>query len=69
MKCPKCNSKDTKKVYVSDPEWHVGHQRCQSALCKYQGDWLEFCEPPIIIGDNPHKIIIPGIDDTGENND
>jgi hypothetical protein len=69
MKCPKCNSKDTKKVYVSDPEWHVGHQRCQSALCKYQGDWLEFCEPPIIIGDNPYKIIIPGIDDTGENND
>lgn len=69
MKCPKCNSADTKKVYVSDPSWHVGHQRCQNPLCKYQGDWLEFCEPPIIIGNNPHKILIPGIDDTGESND
>lgn len=69
MKCPKCNSLDTKKVYVSDPNWHVGHQRCQNALCKYQGHWGEFCEPPLIFGDNPNKIIIPGIDDTGEFND
>ena len=66
MKCPKCNSQNTKKVYVSDPNWHCGHQRCQNPLCKYQGDWLEFCEPHIIIG---NKVLMPGIDDLGDNND
>lgn len=61
MKCPKCNSTDTKKVYVSDPKWHIGHQRCQNPLCKYQGDWLEFCDPPIVF----KQVII----DIGDNND
>jgi lipocalin len=61
MKCPKCNSSDTKKVYVSDPEWHIGHQRCQNPLCKYQGDWLEFCDLPIVF----KQVII----DIGDNND
>lgn len=68
MKCPKCGNPDTKKVYVSDPNWHVGHQRCQSALCKYQGDWLEFCGFSIV-SEEPTKIIIPGIDNTGESDD
>lgn len=63
MRCPKCDTVDTKKVYVSDPNWHLGHQRCQNPLCKYQGHWLEFCELP------NHKIIIPGIDDKGDTND
>lgn len=47
MKCSKCKSNNTKKVYVSDPNWHMGHERCQD--CKYQDDWGEFCEPPLIL--------------------
>lgn len=58
MKYPKCGSLNTKKVYVSDPNWHVGHERCQSVFCKYQGHWLEFCDPPLYF----NKIII-GIDE------
>jgi len=69
MKCPKCNSKDTRKVWVHEPNWHMGHQICLNPLCKHQGDWLLFCEPPIIIETNPHKILIPGIDDTGDSNE
>lgn len=47
----------------------MGHQICLNPLCKHQGDWLLFCEPPIIIETNPHKILIPGIDDTGDSNE
>jgi hypothetical protein len=54
MKCPKCSSLDTKKVYIRDSNWHPGHERCQNALCKYQGDWTEFCDPPLYF----NKIII-----------
>lgn len=61
MKCPKCLSADTKKVSVRDPAWKVGAQRCQQ--CAHQDNWGEFCDPPIRIGPNPHRIIIPGMDD------
>jgi hypothetical protein len=47
MKCPKCQSEDTKKVYLSDPKWKAGHQRCQK--CLHQDDWGAFCTPPIVI--------------------
>ena len=45
MKCPKCESKNTKKVSVIDPKWHVGHQRCNE--CGFQDDWGLFCDPPL----------------------
>lgn len=41
MKCPKCGSEHTRKVWVRDPDWKPGTQRCLD--CKYVGDWLEFC--------------------------
>lgn len=40
MKCPSCNSFETKKVSVIDPKWQSGHQRCKS--CSYQDDWIKF---------------------------
>ncbi len=41
MKCPKCGSENTKKVYVRDPDWKPGTQRCKD--CGHVGDWLLFC--------------------------
>lgn len=61
MKCPQCNSTNTKKVSVIDVKWHVGHERCNE--CGYQDDWGKFCTPPILFRINPHKIIIPMIDE------
>lgn len=53
MRCPKCSSTDTKKVYVNDPNWHIGHQRCQS--CRYQDSWGLFCDPPMPIESSPEN--------------
>ena len=47
MKCPKCKSENTKRVYSGDPNWHMGHQRCKE--CNYQDDWGEFLDPPFRI--------------------
>jgi len=57
MKCPKCKSSRTRKVWVHESNWHVGHQICQD--CGHQDDWLLFCDPPIIIKSEPY-IIDPG---------
>lgn len=47
MKCPKCASEETSKVYVTDLNWHVGHQRCNN--CGHQDDWGLFCDPPVLV--------------------
>ena len=46
MKCPKCQSTDTKKVSVNDPAWAVGHQRCNN--CGHQCHWNQFYDPPLM---------------------
>jgi hypothetical protein len=63
MKCPKCQSVDTRKVWVHEPDWKIGTQRCLNPLCGHVGDWLLFCELPIVIDYDSYKIILPGIDD------
>ncbi len=40
MKCPKCKSNDTKKVYVMNKNWKPGHQICNN--CNYRANWIEF---------------------------
>lgn len=45
MKCPNCRSKNTKRVWSGDSEWHAGHQRCHD--CNHQDHWGSFCDPPI----------------------
>jgi len=46
MKCPKCESKDTKKVSVLDVNWKPGQQHCNS--CWHTANWSEFMEPPFM---------------------
>lgn len=58
MKCPLCHSADTIKVWVSDPDWEPGTQRCKR--CGHKGDWLEFCDPPMKIKFEAPRIILPG---------
>ena len=69
MKCPKCGSLDTKKVSVIDHDWHIGHERCKNELCKYQGDWLEFCDTSLTIDKNPHTIVFLDIEVAGDTDD
>ena len=45
MKCPHCQSKDTKKVPTRDPNWELGFQLCNS--CGHQEHWMAFCDPPL----------------------
>lgn len=59
MKCPKCKSTNTRKVWVHEPNWHVGHEICKD--CSHQDNWLLFYDPPIVI-----KSVI---EDVGESND
>ena len=48
MRCPKCQSKETKRVSVSDSAWSSGHQRCND--CGHQEHWGAFCDPPLSPG-------------------
>jgi hypothetical protein len=56
LKCPKCQSKNTKKVSVGDPAWYNGHQRCLD--CSYQEHWGLFCDPPIDLGFSGRKQVV-----------
>jgi transposase-like protein len=42
MKCPKCNSQNTKRPSVISERWRLGTQICLD--CDYQGDWIDFVE-------------------------
>jgi len=61
MKCPKCNSINTKKVSVMRSNWKLGAHICND--CNYQDHWGEFCEPPLRIKFEDPKIILPGTDE------
>lgn len=63
MKCPKCNSANTRKVWVHEPNWHVGHEICKD--CGHQDHWGLFCDPPIDF----NLVFPPVIVDTGESDD
>jgi hypothetical protein len=42
MKCPKCNSHNTKRPSVISVRWRLGTEVCLD--CDYQGDWIDFSE-------------------------
>lgn len=42
MKCPKCNSHNTKRPNVGNARWRLGTEICLD--CDYQGDWIDFLE-------------------------
>lgn len=43
MSCPICGRMDVVEVSVYDPQWHAGHNRCQT--CGYRAFWAEFAGP------------------------
>lgn len=61
MKCPKCNSHNTKRPSVMSKRWRLGTQICLD--CDYQGDWIDFLEDIAseIIA-NVHRIADPILD-------
>lgn len=66
MKCPKCKSTNTRKVWVHEPNWRIGAVGAGQQICKdcnHQDDWLLFCDPPIIIK------YVPPIIDPGDSNE
>ena len=42
MQCPKCGSRDVKRVSIIDPYWSLGGEKCN--YCQYQDHWTFFCE-------------------------
>jgi hypothetical protein len=58
MKCPKCGSKNTKKISVVSEEWFVGGEKCKD--CGHKDHWTKFIKKELS-PDNFGPHFYPGI--------
>ena len=42
MRCPRCQSEKTRKIWVMESDWFLDGHRCLA--CGHKDYWTEFCD-------------------------